>query len=685
MMFKKLHVLFLVVACAAGLQAQVTILDFETPATSTTFQYFGSAIEGQLSTTIANPNATGINTSATVLQFSKPANSQTWAGAYSNPIPATAVDVSGGGIIKVKVHSDHVGNLALKLEASSTGGDDWILQQPITTINEWVELSFDPNLPAIEGTLQPAVGNIYERIVLFFDFGTAFPSDQTYYLDDIVVEPVITCSPILDFEDPATTTNFQYFGSSLEGQVSSNITNPNATGINTSATVLQFSKPANSQTWAGAFTNPLPATAVDVTSGGLIKVKVHSDHVGNLALKLEASTTGGADWILQQPITTINEWVELSFDPNLPAIEGTLQPAAGHIYERIVLFFDFGTAFPSDQTYYLDDIVVCSSGGTPTADVTFQVNMNDYAGTFTTVNVSGEFNEWSSESNPLSDDDGDGVYSATLNLPVGLYEYKFTLDNGAAQENLAITGSCVQVTVDGADIFVNRKLALAGDEELAPVCFNSCYDCGESVSITYELGMNGATPDPGGVYLAGGPEFGAPNLRFRMYDNDMDGVFSVTIERETGYGGYYTFTNGPCGDFSCKENIVGLPCARPENFNDRILLPVQQDTVVASCFSTCATASDCTSVGTTDLAGPGSWVEVVPSLASNEVRVLFHELVQSNAGVRIMDITGKTVWQQQWRIAPGQVQLQIADWQPGMYFISIENGNRRATGRFVKM
>ncbi len=684
-MLKKLHLFLVVVVCTAGLQAQVTILDFETAATSTTFQYFGSSIDGQFSTTVANPNATGANTSATVLQFSKPANSQTWAGAASNPEPATAVDLLNGGIIKVKVHSDHVGNLALKLEDSPTGGDNWILQQAITTTNEWVELSFDASLPAFEGTQQPASGHIYKRVVLFMDFGTAFPSDQTYYIDDIVVEQPITCSPILDFEAPATTTNFQYFGSSLDGQFSSNVANPNATGINTSATVLQFTKPANSQTWAGAASNPEPTTAIDLINGGIIKVKVHSDHVGNLALKLEDSPTGGANWILQQPITTTNEWVELSFDASQPAIEGTLEPASGHIYKRVVLFMDFGTAFPSDQTYYIDDIQVCSSGGTPTADVTFQVNMNNYAGTFTTVNVSGEFNDWSGDANPMTDTDGDGVYSATLNLPVGLYEYKFTLDNWAAQENLAITATCVQVTVDGANIFINRKLALAGDEELAPVCFNSCYDCGESVKITYALGLNGATADPGGVYLAGGAEFGAPNIRFRMYDDDLDGVYSVTIERETGYGGYYTFTNGPCGDFSCKENIVGLPCARPENFNDRFLSAVQQDTVVASCFATCATASDCSSSGAIDLAGSGSWVEVQPTLASNEVRILFHELVQSNAGVRIMDITGHTVWQQQWLIAPNQLRLQVADWQSGMYFISVENGSRRATGRFVKM
>lgn len=683
-MFKKLQLLLLVVVSVAALQAQVTILDFETAATSTTFQYFGSSIDGQLSSTVANPNPTGANTSATVLEFHKPAAAETWGGAFTNPNPATAVDVSAGGKVTVLVHMDHIGNVGLKLENSLTGGANWFLVQSNTLVNEWEKLEFDVALPSVDPPNQPATGEVYQTVTLFLDFGVSPAADIVAYLDDIQVEQAITCSPILDFEAAGTSTNFQYFGSSIDGQFSSNIANPNASGINTSETVLQFSKPANSQVWAGAASNPEPANVINLTGGGIIKIKVHSDHVGNLALKLEDSPDGGANWILQQPIETINEWVELSFDASQPSIEGPNMPASGHIYQRVVLFFDFGTAFPTDQTYYADDIVVCSSGGTPTAAVTFQVNMNNYVGSFGSVNVSGQFNEWSGDANPMTDTDGDGIYSTTLDLPVGLYEYKFTIDNWSAQENLAITATCVQVTVDGANVFVNRKLALAGDTELPPVCFNSCYDCGESVQISYDLGMNGNTPDPGGVYLAGGAEFGAPNLRFRMYDDNADGVYSITIERERGYGGYYTFTNGPCGDFSCKENIVGLPCAQPQNFNDRFLSPVQQDTVVATCFSSCATASDC-SVGTVELAGSNSWLDVQPTLASNEVRIIFRELTQSNANVRIMDISGRTVWQQQWRIAPHQVHLQVADWQSGMYFIAVENGDRRATGRFVKM
>ena len=683
-MLKKLLFLSLVVLSTAALTAQTTVLDFESAATSTTFQYFGSSLEGQLTSVIANPNPTGANTSANVLEFKKPAGSQTWAGAFSNPDPTSGVNVAAGGKITVMVHFDHIGNVALKLEGSTTGGPNWILTKANTVVNGWEKLEFDVALPSVEAPNQPATGHIYPRVVLFTDFGTSPAADQVSYIDNIQVEQSVSCGNLLDFEAAATTTPFQYFGSTLDGQLSSTIANPNASGINTSANVLKFIKPAASQTWAGAFSNPNPGTPVNLSAGGTIKVKVHTDHPGNMVVKLEDSPTGGPVWALQQDITTTNEWVELSFDASLPSFEAPNQPASGHIYNRVVIFFDFGTSPTVEQVYYCDDFQVCTSGGTPTAAVEFKVNMNQYAGTYSSVNVSGSFNSWSGDANPMTDPDGDKIFTTTLNLPVGLYEYKYTLDNWGGQESLPVTSACAAVTFDGPNVFVNRKLALSGNTSLDAVCFNSCYDCGESVKINYNVGLNGATASPDGVYIAGGAEFGAPNARFRMYDDNGDGVFSLTIERERGYGGYFTLTNGLCADFSCKEVIEGLPCANPQNYNDRFLNPVQQDTIFNTCYGTCATNSDCTN-GTIDLAGPGSWFELAPTLATEELRMIFHELRQSGAYISVFNVTGSLVWQQQYALAPDQVMLPVAGWQKGIYFVTAENGGRRVTGRFVKM
>ena len=63
-MIKNLLAFLFMVCVVTFTMAQTTILDFETPGTSTTFQYFGSTIDGSLNQVIANPNPTGENTSS---------------------------------------------------------------------------------------------------------------------------------------------------------------------------------------------------------------------------------------------------------------------------------------------------------------------------------------------------------------------------------------------------------------------------------------------------------------------------------------------------------------------------------------------------------------------------------------------------------------------------------------------
>lgn len=44
------------------------------------------------------------------------------------------------------------------------------------------------------------------------------------------------------------------------------------------------------------------------------------------------------------------------------------------------------------------------------------------------VAVTGDFNDWSTASHPLRDDDGDGVWTGTLSLAPGRYAYMFVVD-----------------------------------------------------------------------------------------------------------------------------------------------------------------------------------------------------------------------------------------------------------------
>lgn len=396
---------------------------------------------------------------------------------------------------------------------------------------------------------------------------------------------------VFDFEDPSTSLTFQYFGSDLEPNLSEVIANPDQSGINTSANCGKFSKPVGSQTWAGGFSNPAIVFPVDFSSESQVCVKVWFEQAGNLALKLENGTA--ANWITVVDVTETGTWTEICFDANEASIEDPFEPATGGVYSTIVVFFDFGVSPDAERTYYFDDFTH-PGGGSGVSDVTFSVDMNNYDGpAFTTVNVSGEFNSWSGDANPLSDDDGDGIYEGTVTgLAAGNYEYKFTLDNWANQEQFNGTEACT--VTDDSGMFTNRIVLISETTSLPTVCWNSCYACGEAVRITIEMGQGDFVPSDEGFYIAGGGNFGNPG-DYPLTDDNGDGVHTLTIERPVGFSSFYTFTNGACGDYSCKENIAGQDCADPNNFNDRFMGPITQDTTIATCFGFCTTDTNCDS------------------------------------------------------------------------------------------
>ena len=661
------------------LQSQTTILDFEDAATSTTFQYFGSPLDGSLNEVIDNPDASGINTSARVAKFVKPAVAEVWAGAFSNPNPTQPVDLTSTSTIRVKVWMNHIGNLALKLEGSADGGPNWITTVANTKVNEWEELVFDANIPSIEGPNQAAAGHVYARVVLFFDFGTGGTgSEVVSYFDNITTDAgAAVCHPVLDFESTDLSTTFQYFGSPLDGSLNEVIDNPNPTGINTSSKVARFVKPAVAEVWAGAFSNPNPVQPINLLDNGKIKIKVHMDHIGNLALKLEGSADGGPNWITTVANTKVNEWEELVFDANLPSIEGPNLPAKGHVYARVVLFFDFGTAGTGTETIsYFDDICVEGSAGPTIRTVNFEVNMNNYSGDFDKVYVSGTFNNWAGDANALTDSNADGIWVGSIDVPVGLYEYKITLDNWLKQEEFKGTEECT--VTDPSGQFTNRKLLVGAPGQTEKFCFNSCYLCGEEVKITFRLGMGSVTPNPDGVWLSGGGNFEDPGGRYKM--KLVGDHYEVTAPRKRGFKSFYAFANGPCGDYSCKEDLIGQACANPGNFNDRYLPPVSQDTVLSTCYALCTTNTDCV-LSADDSEFTNDLFSLLANPAS-EARI--YNNGNKNINISMVNAMGQLIHKES--IAPATVTtLGNSQFLPaGLYIITARSENKIQSVRWAK-
>jgi len=487
---------------------------------------------------------------------------------------------------------------------------------------------------------------------------------------------------IFDFETPQTTTDFQYFGSSLENQLTSVESNPDPSGINTSDNVVRYVKPGDALTYAGAFSNPDPSEPIDVTNGGEICVQVNMNHIGNLALKLETSLTGsfGPDWILAVPNTKVNEWEQLCFNVSLPSMEAPFQPATGYAYGRVILFFDFNSPGTGSSVISYFDNIVLNSGGTPTDfDVTFSVNMADYSGSFDGVFLRGSFNNWS-EDNPMTDM-GNGIWETTLTLPPDSHEYKFWLSGADVWETFTGLETCTITTPDGA--FTNRLLLLTEDVTLPTFCFNNCYACGNSVDITFELGMGAVEPSPDGVWLAGGGNFDAPGGPFKMSDPDGDNVFTITVNRQKGFSSFYSFANGNCPDFSCKEDLTGLPCGDPNNFNDRTLPPVQGDTLVATCFGDCFSNSDCV-VATRDLKIDQTIFSLSPNLVDGHALLSFSPNLAEEKVVRLFNELGEVMQQTDLGKNTTEYQLNTSSLTSGLYLVHVQIGNKIATQKIIK-
>jgi hypothetical protein len=266
-------------------------------------------------------------------------------------------------------------------------------------------------------------------------------------------------------------------------------------------------------------------------------------------------------------------------------------------------------------------------------------------------------------------------------VPNGLYEYKVTLDNWVGQESFIGTEECTKKDPSGQ--FVNRLLAVSADRDLPQFCYNSCYECGEEVMITFKLGMGDVTPNPEGVWLAGGGNFDVPGGKYQMNDGDGDGIYELRVPRRRNFSSFYTFANGPCPDYSCKEDLTGQSCGDPNNFNDRFLPEVADDAVVATCFGTCFDNAECTSA----TQAPQKDAQVFRLLGNPSglgYAVLdFGDDRTTEKYISLSNSLGQVI--QQWIVADGSASfdLQTNDLQPGLYLVTVKVGNRFYTRKLV--
>ena len=255
-----------------------------------------------------------------------------------------------------------------------------------------------------------------------------------------------------------------------------------------------------------------------------------------------------------------------------------------------------------------ESCATCADPNSVPVAVTFAVDMAGFGPVVGFVNVSGSFNGWCGDCWQMADGDGDGVYTLSTTLLPGTYEYKFTQNSWAQQEEFTPGASCTS-TLGG---YTNRTLTVTPTGTSIPeVCWNSCSACPSGVVgcmdaaaqnynadatiasgncqylVTFRVDMANATVAPAGVYLAGGFQGWTANATPMSYQGY--GVYGITIALTEGVQ-EFKYING--GEWGGDENFGGAACASA--YGNRTVIVGANTTLDVVCFNSCAACGGCT-------------------------------------------------------------------------------------------
>ncbi|MFA9221553.1 MAG: hypothetical protein ACEQSL_10225, partial [Sediminibacterium sp.] len=224
--------------------------------------------------------------------------------------------------------------------------------------------------------------------------------------------------------------------------------------------------------------------------------------------------------------------------------------------------------------------------------VTFNVDMTGTAVDANGVHMAGNFNDvnydgtaenaayvnWNPSAIALADQ-GNGIWSVTMNLIPERYEFKFI--NGNDWPFAEDVPPACQVEVNGND---NRFWSISGlnATESMTVCYASCAACGENtVRFRVDMTQEAAGVNPAGVFVAGNFQGWNP-AGSQMIDPDGNGTFEGYFSIGTATNAQFKFING--NDWAFAESVPGA-CAVAGN---REINVVEANTVVdVTCFSAC--------------------------------------------------------------------------------------------------
>ncbi len=173
-------------------------------------------------------------------------------------------------------------------------------------------------------------------------------------------------------------------------------------------------------------------------------------------------------------------------------------------------------------------------------EVTFRFRPPDWGNE---VSVAGYFNDWNPGANLLADQDDDGVWEVTLDIPPGRQQYKFVV-NGAEWIADPFSTESIDDGFGGKNSIVDIKgesMSVGEPEGFVPGSPGGSADSGpKKTEVTFRL-----KPDKGVSALSVAGSFNSWDAAGDvMADDDGDGVWEVTLSLLPGSYTYQFVVDG---------------------------------------------------------------------------------------------------------------------------------------------
>lgn len=200
-----------------------------------------------------------------------------------------------------------------------------------------------------------------------------------------------------------------------------------------------------------------------------------------------------------------------------------------------------------------------------TVQVTFRLDMNGMSVPSSGPSIAGNFqsalggSNWQPGQHFLTDADLDGIYEITVNLPEGLYSYKFINGSSWSDPTEGLGPACG--VSDGGGNF-NRQISVGPNgADLKAHSFDDCEGL-----IRFQVDMSQQQVSPNGVHVSGdwvwwaGYGNGWDPAAVKLYDANGDGIYSVDILMQDTNHIRFRYYNG--NTLADAEPIPG-PCSSP--------------------------------------------------------------------------------------------------------------------------